>query len=394
MASIINAATSGGLISTADTSGILQLQTAGTTAVTVDASQNVTFANSASLPNTFGFKNRIINGAMVIDQRNAGALITLTTTASYPVDRWASFEESDGVMTAQQVSDAPAGFLKSIRFTTTTADPSVTGAERVYSLQTIEGLNMIDLAWGTASAKTVTVSFWVKSSLTGTFGGSLRGNLNYPFSYTISSASTWEQKSITIAGPTTGTWPTDNTGFISVAFGMGIGPSLSGGGGAWTASNFIAPSGAVAVISTLNATFQVTGVQFEVGSTATSFDVRDFGRELILCQRYYQQNTVPTAGLYGNTMGQVYAGTNVQSGLQLSTPMRSTPSASIIGTLTWIGGALGNATVNLSSFGTIYYTPLTTLIGIAGTVASSQTGGYNWTLSSSAGGGYSLSAEL
>ena len=301
MASNINAdngvvSGSAGLKTSADSSGVLALQTNGTTAVTIDTSQNATFANSANLPNTFGFKNRIINGDMRIDQRNAGAAVTMTTTGVFPVDRWQCYEESDGVMTAQQVSDAPAGFLNSIKFTTTTADGSITGAERVYAIQVIEANNIIDLAWGTASAKTVTVSFWVKSSLTGTFGGSLRGTLNYPFSYTIISANTWEQKSVTIAGPTTGTWPTNNTGGITLAFAMGIGPVLSGGGGAWTTSNFIAPLGAVAVISTLNATFQVTGVQFEVGSTATSFDVRPYGTELQLCQRYFVSDTFYAQG--------------------------------------------------------------------------------------------------
>ena len=235
---------------------------------------------------TVGFRNRIINGAMMIDQRNAGAAITLTTTASYPVDRWAAFEESDGVMTAQQVSDAPAGFLKSIKFTTTTPDSSITGAERVYAVQTIEANNIIDLAWGTTNAQPVTVSFWVKSSLTGTFGGSLRGTLNYPYTYTINTANTWEYKTITIGGPTTGSWPTDNSGGITVCFGMGVGPALSGGGGAWTSSNFIVPLNCINVISTNGANLYVTGVQLEKGNIATSFDVRPYGTELALCQRY------------------------------------------------------------------------------------------------------------
>lgn len=311
------------LIGTSTDDGVSKLQVQGI----------IKASDSVNTPNTFGFKNRIINGDMRFDQRNAGASITLTTTATYPVDRWAAFEESDGVMTAQQVTDAPVGFLKSLKFTTTTADGSITGAERVYTLQNIEANNIVDLAWGTASAKAVTVSFWVKSSLTGTFGAALRGTLHYPFSYTISAANTWEQKSITIPGPTSGSWPTDNSGGIGILFGMGVGPGLSGGGNAWTATNYLVPSGAVAVISTLNATFQVTGVQFEAGSAATSFDVRPYTTELQLCQRYFAMSYD-----IGTTVGSVSAsqqvicaiantsGTVQTTNIFLPVNMRTTPT--------------------------------------------------------------------
>jgi hypothetical protein len=400
--STISAGTTSGtaLVSTGDTTGALVLQTNGsTTAVTIDASQNVTFANSANLPNTFGFKNRIINGAMVIDQRNSGAEVNPAVSFDYYLDRWFIKSQQSGKFKIGQNAGAvtpPTGFIKYLGITSLAA--TTVGASDAYQVrQNIEGFNVADLGWGTASAETVTLSFRVYSSLTGTFGGALRNsadNRSYPFSYSIPTANTWTTISITIAGDTSGTWLTDNGIGIQLLFSLGVGSTLSGTAGAWAAANYQSATGAVSVVGTNGATWYITGVQLEKGSTATSFDVRDYGRELIMCQRYYQQNTVPTAGLYGNTMGQVYAGTNIQSGLQLSTPMRATPSASIIGTLTWSGGLAGNTTVNLSSFGTIYYTPLTTLIGIAGTVASSQTGGYNWTLSSSAGGGYSLSAEL
>ena len=153
------------------------------------------------------FKNRIINGAMVIDQRNAGA--SVTPTDAYTLDRWEAREDTDGAITVQQVSDAPTGFINSLKVTTTTADGSLSATQRVHIGQFIEGLNCSDLAFGSASASLVTLSFRVKSSLTGTFGGVLANsarNRSYPFTYTINSANTWETKSVTIAGDTTGTW--------------------------------------------------------------------------------------------------------------------------------------------------------------------------------------------
>jgi len=237
-----------------------------------------------------GFKNRLINGAMVIDQRNAGASVTLVSGGIYTVDRWQGYEDTDGVMTAQQNSSAPTGFINSLKLTTTTADSSLASTQFALIQQAIEGLNVTDLAWGTASAATVTLSFWVRSSLTGTFGGSLRSNASsrsYPFTFTISVADTWEQKTVTIAGDTSGTWLTTNGIGIQVCFGLGVGSTYSGTAGAWAAAQYFSATGATSVIGTLNATFYVTGVQLEKGSTATSFDYRPYGTELALCQRYY-----------------------------------------------------------------------------------------------------------
>ena len=248
------------------------------------ASQNVT-------PYT-GFKNRIINGAMVIDQRNAGASVSVANnTITYTADRWLVYSNNDGLCSMQQVSDAPSGFIKSLKFTTTTADASLSATQRTMIQQRVEGFNASDLGWGSASAATVTLSFWVKSSLTGTFGAAIQNesvNRSYPFTYTISSANTWEQKSITIAGDTTGTWATDNTSFARIVFGLGVGSTYSGTANAWAASDLNSVTGAVSVIGTLNATWQITGVQLEKGSTATSFDYRPYGTELALCQRYFE----------------------------------------------------------------------------------------------------------
>jgi hypothetical protein len=251
-----------------------------------------TFDSNMQSAISTGMKNRIINGAMVIDQRNAGAAVT--TSGAYPLDR---FYVSNGVGTStfssQQSSTAPAGFTKSLYYTVTAADATLDAADRAYIVQSIEGYNTADLGWGTASAKTVTLSFWVRSSLTGTFGGSLRNedaNRSYPFTYTISSANTWTQASVTIAGDTSGTWVTTNGIGIQLVFGLGLGSNWTTTANAWAAGNYLGPTGAVSLTQTTNANIYITGVQLEVGSSATGFEYRQYGQELALCQRYYEKS--------------------------------------------------------------------------------------------------------
>ena len=237
-----------------------------------------------------GFRNRIINGDMRIDQRNAGASVTLTSGGNFSVDRFQGFEDTDGAMTAQQDSSAPAGFINSVKLTTTTADGSLSASQYALFRQMVEGTNVADLAWGTASAKTVTLSFWVRSSLTGTFGGALGNsafNRSYPFTYSISVANTWEYKTVTIAGDTSGTWLTTTGTGIRVNFGLGVGSDYNGTAGAWAGAGYLSATGATSVIGTLNATWYITGVQLEVGSVATPFERRPYGTELQLCQRYF-----------------------------------------------------------------------------------------------------------
>ena len=162
----------------------------------------VSLAQQASTGVSQGFKNRIINGAMVIDQRNGGASIT-PTSGQFSVDRWKMVLSQASKYTAQQNAGSvtsPAGFTNYLGITSSSAY-SVLSSDYFFISQGIEGYNMADLNWGSANAKTATLSFWVRSSLTGTFGGSI-GNVNgdrsYPFSYTISSANTWEYKTVTI----------------------------------------------------------------------------------------------------------------------------------------------------------------------------------------------------
>lgn len=284
-----------------------------------------------------GFKNRIINGAMQIDQRNAGASVTTNGTNSFSVDRWRLGYSQNTKFTIQQNSGSvtpPTGFTNYIGAVSTSA--YTVGASEVFAVfQGIEGYNISDLDWGTASAQTVTLSFWVRSSLTGTFGGSLRNNAlnySYPFSYTISSANTWTNISITIAGPTSGTWLTNNSAGIYVLFSLGSGSTFNGTAGSWQAGNFLSVTGATSVVGTNAATWYVTGVQLEKGTTATSFDYRPFGMELQLCQRYYEKSydidVVPgTATTNGLVMYTTYfSSTNQNGALIFKVPKRAAPT--------------------------------------------------------------------
>ena len=258
---------------------------------------------------TVGFRNRIINGAMVIDQRNAGASSTFGNSGAYTtVDRWQSFYNTSGTATNQQVTDAPTGFSNSLKVTITgSATPSA--AQLFQLVQYIEGNNIVDMAWGTASASSVSLSFWVKSSLTGQFGGAISNNAvtyAYPFNYNISAANTWERKTITIGGPTAGTWLTDANIGLRLYFNLGCGSNYLATANAWVASDKRGTTGDTNLVSTNGATWQITGVQLEKGNIATSFDVRPYGTELALCQRYFEKNfptDVAPINSYSNAFG-------------------------------------------------------------------------------------------
>ena len=257
-----------------------------------------------------GFRNRIINGDMRIDQRNNGGSVNSSGGGTFSVDRFTSFGAGGGVYTTQRSTDVPTGqgFVNSIVSTVTTTD-SPTGTDYYLLTQAIEGFNIADLGWGTASARTVTISFWVKASLTGTYTVALRNsalNRSYRATYTINSANTWEQKTITVAGDTTGTWLTDNGVGIRVGFTLGAGADFIDTGNVWSALEDFAATGQVQWIGTNGATFYITGVQLEAGTVATPFERRPYGTELALCQRYYQksydQGTVPGTATPLNTV--------------------------------------------------------------------------------------------
>ncbi len=312
-------------------------------------------------------RNLIINGAMNLDQRNSGSATTNGSSGYTTVDRWKSYDNlSAGASTSQQVTDVPdnQGFKNSLKFTVTTADSDLGTGEVLFIQQAIEGNNFSVLRYGTSSAKTSTISFWVKSSETGSFGGSLQRSVNYDrqygFTYSISAANTWEYKTVTIPGDTGGTWPTDNTAGASLMFNLGSGSSrLISTANQWgTTSLGFQVSGTKNIAGTVNATFFVTGVQMEVGTEATPFEHRSFGQELALCQRYFQT-------LGGATTNDVFAAgftstANFFGYGHLNNTMRAASTASVSGTNSDIGythvavAAAANGapgfTTNLNSF--------------------------------------------
>jgi hypothetical protein len=267
----------------------------GTALSSAGAAGNMLVASSASaysavtMP-TFGYRNRIINGDMRIDQRYGG-VSTIPLDGQYTLDRWAGFRSQASKFSVQRNAGSitpPAGFTNYAGVVSLSAYSSLSGDYFGFQ-QSIEGFNFADFGFGTASAQTVTLSFWVRSSLTGTLGGALRnsGNSrNFCFSYSVAVANTWEFKTITIPGDTSGTWLTNNGIGVQVWFDLGSGSSLTGSPGSWSATQIIRPTGSVSLVGTNGATFNITGVQLERGSIATAFDLRDYGRELLLCQRY------------------------------------------------------------------------------------------------------------
>jgi hypothetical protein len=285
----------------------------------------------------FGFKNRIINGAMVIDQRNAGA--SVTPVNGYTVDRFRAATTQTSKFTVQQNAGSvtpPAGFKNYLGITSSSAY-SVLAADYFLIGQPVEGFNTADLGFGAAGASSITFSFWVRSSLTGTFGGSINNSAydrSYPFSYTISAANTWEQKSVTIAGDTSGTWIGATNGIGLYAwFNLGTGSTGSTTANAWAAGAYYAPTGATSVVGTNGATFYITGVQLEKGTQATAFDYRDYGRELQLCQRYFYKHQNTNGGISYPIMLQAYSTTAAFGKIcDLPVTMRATPTAATTAT--------------------------------------------------------------
>ena len=356
--------------------------------IAVNAITDASGGNTASIngatptnDNLMG-RNRIINGDMRIDQRNAGASVALTD-GLYFVDRWKASISQTSKLTGQQSSTVPAGFVKSLSATVGTAFTPGAG-DYAGLVQPIEGNNVSDLGFGSAGASTVTLSFWVRSSVTGTYSVTLHNadpaNRSYVTTYAINAADTWEQKSVTIAGDTSGTWATDNTASITAYFALGMGSTYGGAtANTWNASLKLAATGQTQWVSTAGATFYITGVQLEAGSVATSFERRSYGQELALCQRYFQTTYFGVAvGTAPSTTNQVNGwpittSTNWSQLVTFACAMRTQPTVTIYNPNS---GATGSVRVYPGSDVAAIATAPTTLNTVVYSGAT-LTGGYN-----------------
>ena len=247
--------------------------------------------------NDFGLKNRIINGAMTIAQYGTTTTLVTGNSNGFAADRFRGFNVGTGACSIIQATNVPSstnGLINSLQIDVTTADTSIAAGELYMIRQVIEGLNITDLAWGTANAKTITLSFWVSSPKTGTHFVAFKNSAQdraYAASYTISVADTWEFKTITVAGDQSGTWLTTNGTGIQVCWNLAVGSTFqTATADVWAAGDVYATSAQVNVMDSTANNFYITGVQLEKGSTATAFDYRPYGTELQLAQRYYEKS--------------------------------------------------------------------------------------------------------
>jgi len=340
-----------GITSPTSTTG--QILKNGSAVISFDSNNNASFAGNVAPLYNPTMRNRIINGAMVIDQRNAGAAIaSLVSGVSYLCDRWAYYADVSGNFKYQQNLNSvslPSGFTNYLGVQQLSAPSSGV----VVVQQAIEGYNFADLGFGTANAKTITLSFWVYSSLTGTFGGAFKNyaqTRTYPFQYTISSANTWTQISITIPGDTSGTWVgASNAGSAVLIFGLYGTSAYLGTANAWTASNVFGVTGQVQVGSNSSATFYITGVQLEAGSVATPFEQRLYGTELNLCYRYYQKIGGGDFQAFGAGSQNTTTYSNIF--VPFIIPMRATPTFAAGGSHSIVNSSTYNKTVSNYGFG-------------------------------------------
>tara|TARA_B100000214_G_scaffold193313_1_gene139898 strand:- start:350 stop:1366 length:1017 start_codon:yes stop_codon:yes gene_type:complete len=287
----------------------------------------------------FGGRNILINGQMTIAQRNTAA--HNEGSGYFCIDRWAQNKANTDQFTysVEQVSDAPSGFSKSLKVTTSTAETAVAADEYARIYQAIEGNNLARVGFGTADAKQLTLSFWVKSSITGNFSASLYLNDTNKIdgrAYTINSANTWEYKTITYNALTSGGPTIDNTYGAIINFGLFSGSSHNTATTDWTAygsgANLL--GGQTANLGgTLNATWQITGCQLEIGSQSTPFEHEPVSVSLAKCQRYFYKDSSSSHGPFATQ----YVNTHRFMHRFHPVEMRATPTS----TVTYGGGSNG-----------------------------------------------------
>lgn len=354
--------------------------------VAINGTNGITYNDGSVQASAPVGKNKIINGDMRIDQRNSGS-VTTPANNEYTLDRWNAGLSQSSKYSVQQVVDAPSGFYNSIK-ATVLATVSLGATDYFMLKHKIEGYNVADLNFGTANPETITLSFWVKSSVTGTFGGGIQNSnesRGYSFNYTISSANTWEKKSVTLTGDTTGTWDKTNGTGLWLNLALGVGTTYSKSTGSWGAGPVLSATGATNLLATGSATIQFTGVQLETGTTVTPFEHLQYGQQLALCQRYYWK---PEASNKVFGSGYVVSATRADMFTSLPVSMRASPS--IVNTAVSIRINYAAASVLATTITLLNST--TTGFGAYITGASGLTVGQGITVSNN--GVLQLSAEL
>lgn len=353
--------------------------------------------SSALLPAGLGFRNVLINGNVAIDQRNAGASVTVNGTSNfYGPDRWQAFgQASDGTFTFQRISSSPtppAGFTYALKVATGTADTSI-GATQTYGvIYKVEGLDAARFAWGTSGAKPAVLSFWVYGSKTGTYGGSFSNSAfdrSYPFTYTVNAANTWEYKTVYVNGDTTGTWLTDTGIGIRIEFSVGAGSTQLGTAGAWAGTRYDGATGQTNLIATSDS-LTFTGVQLEQNYQPTPFEQRPYGIELALCQRYYYKSTHNPSTEVG--VGMIYTTNQAITVNRFPVPMRAAPTSA---TFTGLTAGIDSGGTGRGFGGNTFNAATTEDISIAHTSGFNFTNGAACYVYTQAGGwNYAVSVEL
>jgi hypothetical protein len=347
----IYSTTGSGSIGIGTASATSNLYVTGNSYISNSVTTSNVYANAYWSSTPFYFRNRLINADFFIDQRNNASAVTPTVTTNV-IDRW-KFNMNTGETGRVQCGEnlgsvpSPTGFTSYYGMKVTTT-ATVNAADYYNLSQTIEGTNTIDFGWGTSWAKAVTISFWVQASASGTYGCFVRNNgtfsNSYTFTYTVNSINTWEYKTVTIPGPTAGVWTTSQTVGVELGFVIGNGTTYQTAPGSWANGNFTGPSGTlVNMVGTLNSTLYITGVQFEIGSVATSFERRLYSDELRLCQRYYEI-LIARLGGYNTT------GANLRGSVYFRMQKRQIGSPGLSASVVETATNLGTLTVDNSNF--------------------------------------------
>lgn len=322
---------------------------------TTPAAASFTSMNGGQLA---GLRNKIINGDFRVDQySNHVSAFSL----NYFCDRWAGIQSATAWNFSCPPSSAPVAGLAALGFAycarAYVVTPAAPPAGNTYTLQQrIEGLNIADLAWGTAGAKPVTLSFWALATTAGTYSGAIQNgafNRSYPFTYSIPAANTWTYCKVTIPGDTTGTWAIDNSLGLIIYFDLGSGATYRGPAGVWAASNVVGVTGAASLTNTAGANFYLVGVQLEAGSIATPFEQRPIGLEQNLCQRYYWDPAFggTASGCFQLAIYSSGAGLQTATMLTLPQTMRGSPTITV---RNFSGNGATAIGVSPSSWGTLY----------------------------------------